>query len=106
MPARWSPARSPRQPCFPASRAWNTRSAASVAAPWRARTLDLDIVLWSGGALADIEANLVIPHPAYRTRPFVLGPATTIAPDWRDPLTGLATKHLASRLTRRRPTPR
>lgn len=75
-------------------------------APWRARTLDLDIVLWSGGALADIEANLVIPHPAYRTRPFVLGPATTIARDWRDPLTGLATKHLASRLTRRRPTPR
>lgn len=75
-------------------------------APWRARTLDLDIVLWSGGALADIQANLVIPHPACRQRPFVMAPAATIAPDWRDPLTGLATKHLASRLTRRRPAPR
>jgi len=75
-------------------------------APWRARTLDLDIVLWSGGPLADIAANLVIPHPAWRSRPFVLGPALRIAPDWRDPLTGLATKHLHARLTRRRPTPR
>jgi len=75
-------------------------------APWRARTLDLDIVLWSGGALADIHANLVIPHPACRERPFVMGPPVYVAPDWRDPLTGLATKHLASRLTRRRPAPR
>ncbi len=75
-------------------------------APWRARTLDLDIVLWSGGALADIHANLVIPHPAFRQRPFVIGPALHVARDWRDPLTGLATKHLASRLTRRRPAPR
>ncbi|NMN03083.1 MULTISPECIES: 2-amino-4-hydroxy-6-hydroxymethyldihydropteridine diphosphokinase [unclassified Novosphingobium] len=75
-------------------------------APWRARTLDLDIVLWSGGALADIHANLVIPHPACRQRPFVMGPAVHVAADWRDPLTGLATKHLASRLTRRRPAPR
>jgi len=35
-----------------------------------------------------------------------MGPAVYVAPDWRDPLTGLATKHLASRLTRRRPAPR
>jgi 2-amino-4-hydroxy-6-hydroxymethyldihydropteridine diphosphokinase len=74
-----------------------------LGAPWRARTLDLDIVFWSGGALADIHANLVIPHPACRQRPFVLGPAAAIAPQWRDPLTGLSTKHLHTRLTRRRP---
>ncbi len=63
---------------------------------WRARVLDLDIILWSGGIWAD--PDLVIPHPHFRTRDFVLGPAQAIAPDWRDPLTGLTIAHLAARL--------
>lgn len=71
---------------------------------WRARTLDLDIVLWSGGAWAD--ERLAVPHREFRKRDFVLGPASAIAPDWRDPLTGLALKHLHARLTRRAPPPR
>ena len=33
---------------------------------WRARVLDLDIILWSGGAFAS--DNLSIPHPLFRTR--------------------------------------
>lgn len=67
--------------------------------PWSARTLDLDIVLWSGGAWCS--PGLVVPHREFRRRAFVLGPAAAIAGDWRDPLTGLSLKHLASRLTGR-----
>ena len=68
---------------------------------WRARVLDLDILLWSGGAFAD-EA-LCIPHREMRRRAFVLGPLAGIAPDWRDPLTGLSVRHLKARLDRKAP---
>lgn len=71
---------------------------------WRSRVIDLDIVLWSGGLVA--EPNLKVPHPLFRTRNFVLGPAAAIAPMWRDPLTGLTMAQLHARLTRRRPLPR
>ena len=70
---------------------------------WRARTLDLDIVLWSGGAWSS--RDLAIPHPAFRHRKFVLLPAREIAADWRDPPTGLTIRRLAARLTRPRPAP-
>lgn len=72
-------------------------------ARWRPRVLDLDMVLWSEGAWGD--AELTVPHPAFRTRAFVLMPAVRIAPAWRDPLTGLSVRHIAARLTRRRPIP-
>ena len=65
---------------------------------WQARTLDLDILLWSGGIWADDE--LAIPHPALRDRNFVLTPAAMIAPDWRDPVTGLTIRQLQSRFNR------
>ncbi|WP_226018139.1 2-amino-4-hydroxy-6-hydroxymethyldihydropteridine diphosphokinase [Novosphingobium sp. FKTRR1] len=71
---------------------------------WRARTLDLDIVLWSGGRWLD--SRLTVPHAAFRERAFVLVPATKIARDWRDPVTHLWVKHLVTRLTRRRAAPR
>ncbi|MGB3378758.1 2-amino-4-hydroxy-6-hydroxymethyldihydropteridine diphosphokinase [Allopontixanthobacter sediminis] len=71
---------------------------------WRARVLDLDIILWSGGSFGS--AALVIPHIAYRDRSFVLGPAATVAASWRDPITGLTIKQLHTRLTRPRPAPR
>jgi 2-amino-4-hydroxy-6-hydroxymethyldihydropteridine diphosphokinase len=70
---------------------------------WAARVLDLDIVLWSGGAWCSPE--LVVPHPAFRERGFVLHPAAAIAPRWRDPLSGLSLGHLLARLTRPRPLP-
>ena len=63
---------------------------------WRARVLDLDIVLWSGGMVA--APDLLIPHPRFRTRSFVLKPAAQIAPHWRDPLTGLTLRQLAARV--------
>ncbi|RVQ69680.1 2-amino-4-hydroxy-6-hydroxymethyldihydropteridine diphosphokinase [Croceicoccus ponticola] len=65
---------------------------------WSARTLDCDIVLWSGGAWCD--ADLTIPHPEYRRRDFVLIPALDVAPDWRDPLGGLTIRQLLFRLRR------
>lgn len=65
---------------------------------WTARVLDLDIVLWSGGAWAS--SGLVVPHRLFRVRPFVLGPAAAIAPTWRDPVTGLTLRQLNCRLAR------
>jgi len=75
---------------------------------WRARVLDCDIILWSGGAWQSggRSVPLAIPHPAFASRAFVLTPARAIAPDWRDPVSGLTLAHLHARLTRRRPLPR
>jgi 2-amino-4-hydroxy-6-hydroxymethyldihydropteridine diphosphokinase len=67
---------------------------------WRARVLDLDILLWSGGMWADSNPALFIPHPGLRSRGFVLTPAAMIAPDWRDPVSGHNIRHLQSRFNR------
>lgn len=66
---------------------------------WSARTLDLDIILWSGGIWAG--RDLCIPHPAFRTRDFVLKPLNDVAPQWRDPLTRHTIRQLLSRAIRR-----
>ena len=63
---------------------------------WRARVLDLDIVLWDGGPFHS--PDLTIPHPEFRQRDFVLEPASSIAPGWRAPETGLSLRHLLARL--------
>ncbi len=77
-------------------------------AQWSARVLDLDIILWSGGAYVGERAggSLVIPHPAFRERDFVLGPAMTIAAGWRDPLSRLTVRQLAARHARPGPAER
>ena len=71
---------------------------------WADRVLDCDIILWSGGAWRS--PGLLVPHPEYRRRSFVLGPAGAIAPWWRDPATGLSLAQSNARLTRARPLPR
>ena len=75
---------------------------------WSARVLDLDIVLWDGGPWAG--PGLVIPHPAFRRRDFVLGPLRRMGPLSgalaRDPLSGLSPAHLHARLTRPRALPK
>ncbi len=46
---------------------------------WGPRTLDVDIV-WVDGVQLD-EADLKVPHPRLRERPFVLAPLSHLAPD-------------------------
>jgi 2-amino-4-hydroxy-6-hydroxymethyldihydropteridine diphosphokinase len=70
---------------------------------WGDRVLDVDIILWSGGAYAG--DGLTIPHVDYRTRRFVLDPLVAVVPEWRDPVTGRSVRQLHARLTRRRPLP-
>ncbi|MEM1196464.1 MAG: 2-amino-4-hydroxy-6-hydroxymethyldihydropteridine diphosphokinase [Pseudomonadota bacterium] len=70
---------------------------------WRARALDLDIILWSAGVWTS--SSLIIPHREMRKRAFVLGPATAIAAPWRDPVTGLSLKQLNARLARKKGRP-
>ena len=71
---------------------------------WRARTLDLDLILWSGGPWRS--RTLTIPPPLYRQRSFVLTPAAAVAPDWRDPAGTCTIRHLHARLTRPAPVRR
>ena len=71
---------------------------------WGPRVLDLDIVLWTGGAWRS--GSVRVPHPEFRARRFVLQPLADIAPDWRDPESGLTVRHLLARLTAPRPEPR
>jgi len=73
---------------------------------WRARTLDLDILLWSEGMWVSENPLLTIPHPAMHGRSFVMGPASQIAPDWRDPVTGQSLKQIFHRLNRSKPLDR
>jgi 2-amino-4-hydroxy-6-hydroxymethyldihydropteridine diphosphokinase len=56
--------------------------------PYRnaARTLDLDLILY-GGAVIE-EDGLVVPHPRFRERRFVLEPLAEVAGAWVDPVTG------------------
>jgi 2-amino-4-hydroxy-6-hydroxymethyldihydropteridine diphosphokinase len=59
------------------------------------RTLDLDLVLF-GDAVID-EPGLVVPHPRFRERRFVLEPLVEIAPGLRDPVTSLTVAELLQR---------
>jgi 2-amino-4-hydroxy-6-hydroxymethyldihydropteridine diphosphokinase len=62
------------------------------------RTLDLDLVLL-GEEVVD-EPGLQVPHPRFRERFFVLGPLAQVAPDVRDPVTGLRAAELLRNLLR------
>jgi 2-amino-4-hydroxy-6-hydroxymethyldihydropteridine diphosphokinase len=60
------------------------------------RTLDLDLILL-GDVVLD-EPDLVVPHPRFRERRFVLEPLAEIASDLKDPATGSHVSALLSRL--------
>ena len=59
------------------------RTRPSAMAP---RTLDLDLILFGNEAIQ--EPGLVVPHPRFRERLFVLEPLAEIAPGLVDPATG------------------
>ena len=64
--------------------------------PGAARTLDLDLVLY--GNLVTDEPGLIVPHPRFRERLFVLDPLAEIAPDLVDPVTGASVAELRAQL--------
>jgi len=68
-------------------------------APGAARTLDLDLILFGSERLT--EPGLVVPHPRFRERLFVLEPLAELAADWIDPVSGDAVSVLLERAQQR-----
>ena len=58
------------------------------------RTLDLDLIL-AGDTVVE-EPGLVLPHPRFRERRFVLEPLAAVAPELRDPVSGRTVAELLS----------
>jgi 2-amino-4-hydroxy-6-hydroxymethyldihydropteridine diphosphokinase len=56
------------------------------------RTLDLDLILY-GSETID-EPGLIVPHPRFRERRFVLEPLAEVAAGWKDPVTGRTVEEL------------
>ena len=60
------------------------------------RILDLDLILVGDETVR--EEGLAVPHPRFRDRRFVLEPLAEVAPDMRDPVTGLTARDLLRRV--------
>ena len=65
--------------------------------PGAPRTLDLDLILY-GDAIIDDAPWLIVPHPRFRERRFVLDPLAEIAGAWIDPVTGKTVETLRREL--------
>jgi 2-amino-4-hydroxy-6-hydroxymethyldihydropteridine diphosphokinase len=65
--------------------------------PGAARTVDLDLILY-GDVVIDEPPTLIVPHPRFRERRFVLEPLADVAPYWTDPVTGLTIAQLLENL--------
>ena len=67
------------------------------------RTLDLDLILFGDQEIE--EPGLVVPHPRFRERLFVLEPLAEVAPGWIDPATGKTISALLREQQAARPGP-
>ncbi|TWU56385.1 2-amino-4-hydroxy-6-hydroxymethyldihydropteridine pyrophosphokinase [Rubripirellula tenax] len=63
---------------------------------WGSRSIDLDVVLH--GELIGGSTALVVPHPRYTARQFVLQPACDVAAHYRDPRFGWSIEQLSDHL--------
>jgi len=63
---------------------------------WDARSIDLDVVLH--GELVGGGTGLIVPHPRYTARQFVLQPACDVAAHYRDPRFGWTLKRLTEHI--------
>lgn len=71
-------------------------------ARWGARSIDLDVVLH--GALVGGCQGLIVPHPRYTARLFVLRPACDVAAHYRDPRFGWTLEQLTRHVTAAAPS--
>lgn len=97
----WSAPRATRGTSFTCSSVSKPSAGANglyVNAP---RTLDLDLIL-CGDEVVEM-ADLVVPHPRFRERAFVLEPLAVVAPGIVDPVTTLTARELLARLLVPRP---
>ena len=69
--------------------------------PGAPRTLDLDLILAGDEVVS--EPALLVPHPRFRERLFVLEPLAAIAPELVDPVTGLSIRQLLSAVREKGP---
>ena len=56
------------------------------------RPIDIDILFYGDRQIQTV--SLWVPHPRYADRRFVLVPLAELAPDFRDPVRGLAIQQL------------
>jgi 2-amino-4-hydroxy-6-hydroxymethyldihydropteridine diphosphokinase len=69
---------------------------------WDSRSIDLDVVLH--GELVGGGTGLIVPHPRYTARQFVLQPACDVAAHYRDPRFGWTLQRLATHLSQGLPS--
>lgn len=64
--------------------------------PGAARQLDLDLILYGNSVIN--EPDLIVPHPRFRERAFVVRPLAEIAPAMIEPASGKSIRDLADGL--------
>ena len=68
--------------------------------PGAPRTLDLDLILY-GDRIVDEAPSLIVPHPRFRERRFVLEPLAQVGAQLKDPVTGKTVRELFDEMRRR-----
>jgi len=63
---------------------------------WGPREIDLDILLYDNDVID--ESDLIIPHPEFHKRSFVLIPLEQLTPDWIHPVMGRTIRDLKEKL--------